>query len=89
MKILGAIALFLLLAGCTPTFLGGAGSGSSVPEESAASENRLSEHLSLLVHSDQAMAYYSLLDADVDLYGSFNDIVQEIEAEWATGRQTP
>ncbi|MCP3177035.1 LysM peptidoglycan-binding domain-containing protein [Desulfuromonas sp. KJ2020] len=67
MKIPGAIALFLLLAGCTPTFLGGAGSGSSVPEESAASENRLSEHLSLLVHSDQAMAYYSLLDADVDL----------------------
>ncbi|MGE4580095.1 MAG: LysM peptidoglycan-binding domain-containing protein [Desulfuromonadales bacterium] len=67
MKIPGAIALFLLLAGCTPTFMGGANLDSSAPEESVASENRLSEHLSLLVHSEQAMAYYSLLDADVDL----------------------
>ncbi|BCA79228.1 LysM peptidoglycan-binding domain-containing protein [Desulfuromonas sp. AOP6] len=68
MRITGVLALFFLLAGCGPTFLGAWGDGASSAEGTlAVSENRLlSEHLSLLAHSNDALAYYSLLDADVD-----------------------
>jgi len=31
----------------------------------------------------------AFFDADVDIYGSFSDIVRAIEAAWAMGRQTP
>jgi hypothetical protein len=38
---------------------------------------------------DSVAERQAFFDADVDIYGSFSDIVQEIEAALAMGRQTP
>lgn len=38
---------------------------------------------------DSAAEQQAFFDADVDIYGSFSDIVQQIEAALAMGRQTP
>lgn len=68
MRILGVVALFFLFAGCAPlrNILPGTGT-SSADSVQAGSESRLSEHLFLLTHSTEALAHYSLFDADMDL----------------------